>query len=164
MRVTPDGGDGPGPGRVLLVDVDGVLSDASGRQHLLAGAERRWAAFFEASVEDRPVGEGIALVEALAGAGGGTARPTVLLTARPVRLADTTVAWLARHEVHWDLLVMRVDDDHRSSPDVKRGAVADLRATGHVPGLAVDDDPRNAEMYRSEGIPVVYVHSGYYDL
>ncbi len=42
--------------------------------------------------------------------------------------------------------------------------LADLRASGYVPELAVDDDPRNAEMYRSEGVPVVYVHSGYYDL
>jgi hypothetical protein len=29
--------------------------------------------------------------------------------------------------------------------------------------LAVDDDPRNAEVYWSEGVPTVYVHSGYYD-
>lgn len=149
---------------MLVVDVDGVLSDASGRQHLLAGAERRWEAFFEASVDDPPIPEGIALAGALAAGADGPARPTVLLTARPARLADTTVAWLDRHEVPWDLLVMRVDGDHRSSPDVKRAALADLRATGHVPELAVDDDPRNAEMYRSEGVPVVYVHSGYYDL
>ena len=27
----------------------------------------------------------------------------------------------------------------------------------------VDDDPRNLVMYRSEGVPTVYVHSGYYD-
>ena len=39
-----------------------------------------------------------------------------------------------------------------------------LRATGYEPVLAIDDDPRNAEMYRAEGVPVVYVHSGYYDL
>ena len=150
---------------MLVVDVDGVLSDASGRQHLLAGAERRWEAFFEASVEDPPIPEGIALAGALAaGTEDGPSRPTVLLTARPARLADTTVAWLDRHGVPWDLLVMRVDGDHRSSPDVKRAALADLRATGHVPELALDDDPRNAEMYRSEGVPVVYVHSGYYDL
>jgi pyridoxine 5'-phosphate synthase PdxJ len=88
----------------------------------------------------------------------------VLLTARPSRLADTTMAWMARHGIAWDLLVMRADDDHRSSPDVKREAVADLRATGYEPVLAIDDDPRNAEMYRAEGVPVVYVHSGYYDL
>ena len=152
---------------MLVVDVDGVLSDASGRQHLLGGAERQWAAFFEASVDDPPIIEGIGLVRALAdtGDGVGAARcPTVLLTARPSRLADTTMAWMARHGIAWDLLVMRADDDHRSSPDVKREAVADLRATGYEPVLAIDDDPRNAEMYRAEGVPVVYVHSGYYDL
>ena len=38
-----------------------------------------------------------------------------------------------------------------------------LRADGYEPVLAVDDDPRNLVMYRSEGVPTVYVHSGYYD-
>ncbi len=163
---------------MLVVDVDGVLSDASGRQHLLGGGERQWAAFFEASVDDPPIVEGIGLVRALADTGDGSStdgvgvgvgvgvagHPTVLLTARPSRLADTTMAWMGRHGIAWDLLVMRADDDHRSSPDVKREAVADLRATGYEPILAIEDDPRNAEMYRAEGVPVVYVHSGYYDL
>ncbi|HAQ24039.1 MAG: hypothetical protein CL467_07625 [Acidimicrobiaceae bacterium] len=159
----------------MVVDVDGVLSDASGRQHLLSGVDRKWEAFFEASIDDPPIPEGIALSTALAAglgfdqgagyaAGCGKQRPTVLLTARPARLVHTTVAWLERHNVRWDLLVMRVDGDNRSSPDVKRDALADLRATGHRPDLAIDDDPRNAEMYRSEGVPVVYMYSGYYDL
>lgn len=163
VRILPRGvEDGPPPGPVLVVDVDGVLSDASGRQHLLDGVPRQWEAFFEASVDDSPVSEGVGLIRALAT--GDRYRTTVLLTARPARLADITMAWMDRHDVAWDLLVMRVDDDQRSSPDVKREAVVELRATGHEPTLAVDDDPRNAEMYRSEGIPVVYVHSGYYDL
>ena len=34
---------------------------------------------------------------------------------------------------------------------------------GYEPVLAVDDDPRNLAMYRSEGVPTVYLHSGYYD-
>ena len=159
----------------MIVDVDGVLSDASGRQHLLLGIDRSWEAFFEASIDDPPIPEGIALSAALAAGPGpdqgagfpdceGKQRPTVLLTARPARLVHTTVAWLERHKVQWDLLVMRIDGDNRSSPDVKRDALADLRATGHRPDLAVDDDPRNAEMYRSEGVPVVYMYSGYYGL
>ena len=49
-------------------------------------------------------------------------RAMVLVTARPARLADTTVAWLERNSVPWDLLVMRADDDHRSSPEVKAEA------------------------------------------
>tara|TARA_B110000014_G_scaffold117151_1_gene80422 strand:+ start:157 stop:606 length:450 start_codon:yes stop_codon:yes gene_type:complete len=149
------------------MDVDGVLSDASSRQYLLGVEPRRWADFFEASVDDPAIPEGIGLARALVGViddmGSVGARPLVLLTARPARLAETTMAWMARHGVAWDLLVMRVDSDHRTSPDVKREALADLRATGHEPALAVDDDPRNAEMYWGEGVPVVYVHSGYYD-
>jgi pyridoxine 5'-phosphate synthase PdxJ len=58
---------------------------------------------------------------------------------------------------------MRADGDHRSSPDVKRAILAELRADGYEPELAVDDDPRNLAMYRSEGVPTVYLHSGYYD-
>ena len=135
-----------------------MLSDASRRQHHLAGAVRDWAAFFEASVDDPPIPEGIRLVERLC-----DGRTVVLLTARPAGLADTTLAWLERHGIRWDLLAMRRDGDRGSSPDVKRALLADLRADGYEPVLAVDDDPRNLVMYRCEGVPTVYLHSGYYD-
>ncbi|MEE3205775.1 MAG: hypothetical protein VX243_04320 [Actinomycetota bacterium] len=142
-----------------MVDVDGVLSDASRRQHLLAGEVRAWDRFFEASVTDPPIPEGIRLVEHLVGG-----RTTILLTARPARLVGTTTAWLDRHGVEWDMLVMRADGDHPTSPALKAPPQAGLRADGHQVELAVDDDPRNAEMYQSAGVPTVYLHSGYYDL
>ena len=143
----------------MIVDVDGVLSDASGRHHLQDGPVKAWWDFFEASVDDPPIDEGIGLVAALT-----ADRTVVLLTARPGRLADTTVTWLARHDVSWDLLAMRGDDDrHTSSPDVKRRIITGLRDDGYEPVLAVDDDPRNLAMYRDEGVATVYVHSGYYD-
>ena len=155
---------GSRPGRpavvvvVVSVDVDGVRSDASGRQYHLHGAERDWSAFFEASVDDPPIPEGIRLVERLC-----DGRTVVLLTARPAGLADTTLAWLERHGIRWDLLAMRRDGDRGSSPDVKRALLADLRADGYEPVLAVDDDPRNLVMYRCEGVSTVYLYSGYYD-
>lgn len=86
----------------------------------------------------------------------------VLLTARPVRVREATVAWLTAGELRWDLLVMRDDRDFRASPDAKRDAVAALRQVGFDLRLAVDDDPRNAAMFEEEGIPCLYVHSGYY--
>jgi len=143
----------------VVVDVDGVLSDASGRQHLLAREPKPWATFFEASVQDPPITEGIRLVAGLVGD-----RLMVLLTARPARLADTTMTWLERNSVPWDLLVMRRDDDHRSSPEVKSDAVDGLRADGYEVQLAIDDDPGNVRMYRAAGVAAVYLHSGYYDL
>jgi hypothetical protein len=134
------------------VDVDGVLSDASGRQHLLADEPKSWAAFFEASLADPPISEGIRLVAGLVGE-----RAMVLVTARPARLADT-------NSVPWNLLVMRRDGDHRSSPEVKSEALEGLRADGYEVQLALDDDPGNARMYQAAGVPTVYLHSGYYDL
>jgi hypothetical protein len=41
--------------------------------------------------------------------------------------------------------------------------VWDLREYGFELRLGVEDDRRNVEMLRAEGIPCIYFHSGYYD-
>jgi hypothetical protein len=71
--------------------------------------------------------------------------------------------WLGRHPVRWDLLIMRDEDDWSSSHLFKRVELRELRRAGFEARLAVDDDPRNVEMYRKEGVPALYFHSGYYD-
>lgn len=119
---------------------------------------RDWWAFFDASVDDPPIAEGLGLATSLA-----RDRVVALVTARPARLAPTTLAWLDHHEVQWDLIAMRTDDDHRTSSDTKRDLLVDLRVAGYQPVLALDDDVSNLAMYRSEGVATVYVHSGYYD-
>ena len=135
-----------------------MVSDASSRQHYLDGPERNWHAFFDASVDDPPINEGLGLAARLA-----EGRVVALVTARPARLASTTLAWLDRHDVEWDLLAMREDNDRRSSPDTKRDLLARLRAGGYTPVVALDDDIANLAMYRTEGVATVYIHSGYYD-
>jgi hypothetical protein len=79
----------------------------------------------------------------------------VLLTARPTKTRKDTIEWLRRHRVRWDLLVMRATRDFRPSPEAKLEAVRALRAVGFDLRLALDDDARNAAMFRSEGIPCV---------
>jgi len=144
---------------VVLVDIDGVLSDASGRQHYLLGENKEWWNFFEAAIDDPPIVESIQLVNCL------TQNHTViLLTARPKRLTEITVNWMSQNNIHWDALEMRQDDDiYTSSPDVKREILHSLQSLGYEPTLAIDDDPRNLVMYQTEGIPTVYIHSGYYE-
>ena len=144
-------------GRAVIVDVDGTLSDATGRQHFLETPRKQWDAFFDAAGDDPVIAEIGRLLDLL--------DPTlriVLLTARPVRVRETTLAWLARHRLRWDLLVMRPTRDYTSSPDAKRVAVEQLREHGFDLQLAFDDDPRNVAMFHAEGIPCVYLHSGYY--
>ena len=86
----------------------------------------------------------------------------VLLTARPARVRAQTLEWLASHALRYDLLVMREPGDRLSSRDFKRAETLGLRRYGFELQLAVEDDPANLEMFESEGVPCLYVHSGYY--
>ena len=43
-----DDGAAHHPGPAVIFDIDGVLSDAAGRQHFLERGKRDWTSFFEA--------------------------------------------------------------------------------------------------------------------
>jgi hypothetical protein len=58
---------------------------------------------------------------------------------------------------------MRESGDYDSARHFKNQAVSDLRAYGFQLQLAFEDDRRNLEMFRGEGVPCLYIHSGYYD-
>jgi hypothetical protein len=145
-------------GPTVVFDIDGVLSDAAGRQHYLEWGRRDWDAFFDACADDPLVDEVARLLELL-----DPALHIVLLTGRPVRVRPQTLAWLARYRLRWDLLVMRDRGDYAQVARFKRAVVADLRAAGLDLRLAFEDDPRNRDMFHGEGIPCIYIHSGYYD-
>jgi hypothetical protein len=147
------------PGRCVLVDIDGVLADASNRQHYLNNPEGRrdWRGFFGAVGEDLPLSAVPALLALL-----DSSLSVVLLSARPAWVFQLTVDWLHRHEMRWDLLILRGDDDIADAADFKRGVLFELRAMGWDVALAIDDDERIIEMYSTENQPALYIHSGYY--
>ncbi len=148
-----------GPAAAVVVDIDGVLSDAAGRQHFIEGGGRRnWDAFFAAAGDD-PLIEEVATLLHLLDPG----LRVVLLTGRPVRIESETVAWLKRYDLRWDLLIMRDFGDYSAAREFKRWSVADLRRYGFDLQLAFEDDRRNVDMFHSEGVPCIYIHSGYYD-
>jgi phosphoglycolate phosphatase-like HAD superfamily hydrolase len=150
--------DGPRLGRTVVFDLDGVLSDAASRQHFLKGPQPDWEAFFNASGDDPLVDEVAALLGLLA-----PGLVIVLLTARPARVRPKTLGWLRRHKLRWDLLVMRPEGDRRPARVFKQAAVRAVAAKELEVVLCVEDDLRNVEMFRAEGIPALYVHSGYYE-
>ena len=138
--------------------MDGVLSDASQRQHFLDGPLQYWEKFFAACGEDAPIVEALEMARLL-----DPSVVVILLTARPIRVRRQTMDWLGRHPVRWDLLVMRDEDDWTSSHTFKRAELRDLQGRGYEIQLAVDDDPRTVVMYRRADVPALYFHSGYYD-
>jgi len=151
--------DGPVDAAAAVVfDMDGVLSDAAGRQHFLERPFRDWEAFFLACGDDLVIDEVARLLDVL-----DSGLRIVLLTARPIRVQPQTLAWLLRYQLRWDLLIMRDYGDYESSRDFKQRTVAELRAFGFDLRLAFEDDRRNYDMFHAEGVPCVYIHSGYYE-
>ncbi|KAA0232354.1 MAG: hypothetical protein JJLCMIEE_00358 [Acidimicrobiales bacterium] len=146
------------PGPSVVFDMDGVLSDAAGRQHYLEFPRRDWEAFFQACGDDELVGEVARLLEIIE-----SDHRIILLTARPMRVQPQTLAWLERYELRWDLLIMREYGDYMSSRVFKERTVYELRDYGFDLRLAFEDDLRNVHMFHSEGIPCIYIHSGYYE-
>ena len=135
-----------------------MLSDAAGRQHYLEYPRRDWEAFFQACGDDELIDEVARLLELL-----DEHLLIILLTARPMRVQAQTLGWLDRYQLRWDLLVMRDHGDFLSSRKFKRDTVGELRTYGFDLRLAFEDDRRNWDMFHSEGVPCVYIHSGYYD-
>lgn len=152
--------DGPvTAGPCVLIDVDGVIANGWHRQHFLQDGKKDWKNFFANAAGDSPILGSKAMLDHFA-----PDLTVVLLTARPDNLRQITIDWVAEHGYRHELLVMRGPGDGRySSPDFKRRCVNDLRERGFVPQFAMDDDQRNVDMFRDEGIETLYIHSGYYE-
>lgn len=150
--------DGPvEPGPTVVVDIDGVLSDATARQHFLERRPQDWRGFFDSVGEDPLILELAVLLRLL-----DPVLRIVLLTGRPERVQGPTIAWLERYHVRWDVLAMRDRGDYGAATEFKREILHRLREAGFEPVLALDDDDRNVVMFRDEGVPTIYVHSGYF--
>ena len=119
-----------------------------------------WDSFFAACGEDPLIVETARTGQLL-----DASYRVVLLTARPIRVRPQTLRWLAEHaeSVRWDLLIMRDEDDWGSSRSYKSGVLRDLLSMGFDVQLALEDDPRNVDMFRKAGVPTIYIHSGYYE-
>jgi hypothetical protein len=146
------------PGPSVVVDIDGVLSDAVSRQHYIEHPRRDWRAFFDACGEDPVIEEIKILLDLL-----DSALRVLLLTGRPARVHPLTEAWLDRYGIRWDALLMRAGGDYSQAREFKEEAIAELRRRGFDLRLAIEDDRRNVDMFRAAGLPCIYIHSGYYE-
>ena len=148
----PEGSD------VVIFDLDGVISDASHRQHFLKDSEKDWDGFFSACTTDPPITSGVQLIYLISESKG-----IVILTARPVTIQSETLDWLNHHGISWNALIMRSEQDHQRSDEMKRSAIGEILTATFNPILVFDDDPKNIAMFKKHNIPSVSVHSGYYD-
>jgi hypothetical protein len=134
---------------IAVVDIDGVLADASHRQHFLDGRPRDWDAFFASVGDDTVIQAGCDRVAELA-----REHRVVLLSGRPERTRADTLAWLDRHGLAADTVVLRPDTDRRPAAIFKAEAIVAIGSPAEV-AVVVDDDETvtarlDASGYRTE--------------
>jgi phosphoglycolate phosphatase-like HAD superfamily hydrolase len=130
---------------IAIFDIDGVLADATHRQHHVQGRPKDWNAFFAAVGEDPVLEHGRARLRTLA-----AEHDVVLLSGRPESTRADTVDWLERHGITASQLVLRADADHRPAADLKAELVTRIGSPDTVL-IVVDDDPSIVERLAGMG-------------
>ncbi|SRR5690554_6798335 len=140
---------------IVITDLDGTLSDAEHRVHLIERNPKNWDAFFEASRDDAPIWPVIRVVQALQAAG----HQIHVLTGRSDSTREATVAWLEAHEVPFDRLLMRSAGDYTPDDRLKRDwFVQDYKPEDVL--LVLDDRARVVRMWREFGLVCLQVAPG----
>lgn len=139
--------------RHVLVDLDHTLSNAFPRDGMIGGP---WDDYHAASVADEPLHDVVALVNALHDQG----FTIVAITARPEKWRQLTGAWLRRHGIYIDEILMRPDEAFHPAPELKialaRARFPDLK---NQVALLLEDRDDVVAAFREEGITVLQVHA-----
>jgi hypothetical protein len=139
----------------VIVDLDNCISDDSWRiPHInwqKSNPLERYHDYHSLAAFDRIGNEDI-IFSARAGVD-----QVVIFTARPVMYRAATEEWLRRNNVPFKYLIMRNNNDHRPSLELKRSMLHWLPELYDVPWHSIvgayDDRPDVVDMYRKHHMP-----------
>jgi hypothetical protein len=134
----------------VIADLDGTLCDVSEILHLVEGEERDFHAFHAASAGCPSVEAVVKAVRAAKAAG----RGILIVTGREFIWRDLTLDWLAKHDIPYDELVMRIVGDYRGDDVIKAEMLDDLEKRGWEVIEAWEDRDDIADLWASRGITV----------
>ncbi|HTZ45111.1 MAG TPA: hypothetical protein VMB79_14730 [Jatrophihabitans sp.] len=120
---------------IAVFDIDGVVADVRHRVHHVERHPKDWHSFFTAADGDLPSAEGVSWALRAA-----AEHELVWLTGRPEWLRPVTAAWLARHGLPAERLLMRGNRDYRPASEYKVEELGNLAAHENIV-VFVDDDP-----------------------
>ena len=141
----------------VIVDIDGTLADARGRDHFLEGDGpdwMDWEAHSLACLDDLPVEGNIELVVRLS-----QSYNIILCSGRQEIALALTWEWCSRWGVPWDLIKLRPKGDRSNNAKYKLGVVKELEARGVQFVLGIEDYHKAAKALTDHGIPTVLVAS-----
>ena len=136
---------------LAVLDIDGVVADATHRLHHLARPQPNhadWVRFFAAADDDPVLTEGAELARRL-----GAEHDLAWVTGRPERIRSLTRTWLRAHGLPEGQLFMQPEGDRRPARQVKLEHVRQLAEHQQIT-VIFDDDPRVVRLYEAAGLPV----------
>ncbi len=119
---------------IAVIDIDGVLADATHRQHHVDQRPKDWSAFFDEVGADDVIDRGRERLRELS-----VDHSIVLLSGRPESTRVDTEAWLALKGISFSSLILRPDRDRRRAADFKAEAIGRIGPPDRV-ALVIDDD------------------------
>jgi 5'(3')-deoxyribonucleotidase len=138
--------------RVVIVDIDHTLSDAFWRDPLLG----KWEEYHAAGIQDKP----IRFVREIIDMAFAKGKEIVAVTARPEWNRQMTMRWMIQYDIPIDVILMRANDDHRPSTEVKRELVTEAFPDLSVIEFVLEDRDDMVAMYKQMGLNVLQVNYG----
>ncbi len=133
---------------IAVIDIDGVLADAAGRQRHVDKRPKDWAAFFAEVGSDDPIERGRQRLTELS-----ADHVIVLLSGRPESTRADTEEWLARQGISYREVILRPERDRRKAADFKAEAIGAIGEPAAV-AVVIDDDPAVVERLAGLGYHV----------
>lgn len=137
--------------KTIIADLDGTLADHTHRLPLLPTKNldrtESWKEFNSACLWDSPIKSTIDLINALS-----LNYRVVILTSRCNHVSSRTRRWMQLNGVAYDDIIMRREDDHRPSTEMKKDVVLEIGLDNIL--CCFDDDPAVIKMFREVGLTV----------
>ena len=140
---------------IVITDLDGTISDAEHRVHLVRNHPKDYDTFFAEARNDGPIDAVITVLQALRQAG----HDIHIITGRSEVVRTDTEEWLRQHEVPFDRLLMRTDGDYTPDDRLKeKWFRAEYEPSDVL--LVLEDRARVVKMWRRLGLTCLQVADG----
>lgn len=133
----------------IVVDLDGTLANLNGRNPYRDG---------QAACEQDLLREDVfgTLAELVMQ----TNAEVVIVSGRFETYMPQTLRWLEKHDIQWDTLLLRADDDMRSDDILKKELYEEFIEPYYHVLKVIDDRPKVIRMWQSLGLDVIDVGDG----
>lgn len=140
---------------VYCWDLDSTVCSTVHRRHMVPAIKEglsTWDDYAMACPDDIPIAGTVALMRELKGT-------HIAISGRSALAEDLTYAWLEKHAVPLDAVILRAHGDHTPNGKYKVRVLKTLRATGADIRLFFEDwDEAAKEIAEGAGIPVVGIN------